>query len=99
MRRYVSKVFFYYYFCLYHYKIHPVNNYKAIKNKIKLNKTTQDKKKILTNETATTTTTTTKIKIKKMEKKTRLNYSLPPPSLFILNGVSINYMINGMPFL
>ena len=36
---------------------------------------------------------------KRQKKKTRWNYSLPAPSLFILNGVSISHMINGMPFL
>ena len=86
MRRYVSKDmhFFYHFFSLYHYKIHPVNNYKAIKNK--MNKTRQDrtKKIFLTNETATTTTTT-KIKIKKNGKETevKLLAPAPPPAAFL----------------
>ena len=36
---------------------------------------------------------------KRQKNKTRWNYLLPPPSLIILNGVSINHMINRMPFL
>ena len=84
--------------CFYHNKIHPVSNYKAIKNEI--NKTRQRRIFILFyffNKQNKNKNTHTHTNAKK--KKARWNYSLPPPSLFILNGVSINHMINGMPFL
>ena len=62
------------FFSFYHCKIHPVTNYKAVKNKI--NKTRQHRTKFfLTIKTTATTTTTTK---KTIKKKTRWNYSLPP---------------------
>ena len=73
---------------LYHNKIHRVTNYVAIKNKI--NKARQQG--------------TSKRKQNKLEKKTikkimSWKYMVPAPSLFILKRVSINHMINRMPFL
>ena len=51
----------------------------------------------LTNKTKTKTHTYTQKK--KTKKEHEMKLLAPAPSLFILNGVSINHMINGMPFL
>ena len=64
----------FFFLSFYHNKIHPVTNYKAIKNKI--NKTRQHKTKIFLTIKTTTTTTT------KRDEITRPR----TPSLFILNG-------------
>ena len=74
--------FFVSYFSLYHYKIHPVTNYKAIKNKI--NKTRQHRTFFLTKKTATTATTkhahihTHTHTQRKKENEIKLTCSRPP---------------------
>ena len=81
---------FFFSFC--HNKIHPVTNYKAIKNKI--NKTRQHKKFFLTNKTATRTTkhahTHTQTQKKKKKKKENEMKLLAPAHLPFHFKQSIN---------
>ena len=73
-----------FFFSFYHNKIDPVTNYKAIKNKI--NKTRHHRQQ----DTHTHTHT---------HKENEMKLLLTAPSVFILNRLSINHMINRIPFL
>ena len=72
--------------------MHQVTNYTAIKNKI--NKTRQHR---------TNKRKQNKIKKRKKEKKkkerNKMKLLASAPSVFILNGVSVNHMINRMSFI
>ena len=97
----VDKLFFFLiFFSFYHNKIHPATNYNAIKNKIKQDNAGHLFYFILFFNKQNKNTHT-HIHTKKKDKKRKRDEITcsRPPSLFMLNRVSINHMINGMPFL